>query len=283
MLRPSPSDVASRARQYVRRSRVQVGMARAAATAPVRRLDPADPDTWEFSAFSAAGEDGIVDYLTRRMRDPEYTFLEIGASDGVANNTAWLAIGRKWPGVMVDADGPSVRRARATLAWFNPLVDVLELLVTGENVDRVLAATRTLRPDVFSLDVDGVDYYIAASLFDRGLRPRLCVVEYNSAFGPERRCTVSPALVGAGRERFYYGVSIAGWRSFFSGRGYRFVGVERTGVNAFFADAGSFDEAFLDGLRGHEFRENLAQLRRAGGPWQQQLRALGDLELVEIP
>jgi hypothetical protein len=280
---PSPSDISERAQQYFRRSRVQIGLSRAAATASARQIDPANPDSWEFSAFSAAGEDGIVDYLTRRMRDPEYTFLEIGSSDGVANNTAWLAIARKWQGVMVEADAASVRRARSTLGWFNPLVELMELMVSEDNLDQVLAATPSLRPDVFSLDVDSVDYYLARALLDRGLRPRLCVVEYNSAFGPERRCTVNPALVGGDGHRFYDGVSISGWRSFFASHGYRFVGVERSGVNAFFVDEASFEADFLAGISPHEFRENLSQMQRAGGPWQQQLEQLNGLELVEIP
>jgi hypothetical protein len=233
--------------------------------------------------LSAAGEDGIVDYLTREMRDPTYGFLEIGVSDGVANNTAWLAIGRKWQGVMVEADAAAVRRARATLDWFNPLVEVLELVVTDDNVDRIIAAIDSVRPDVFSLDVDSVDYYIALALFERGLRPGVCVVEYNSAFGPEQSCTVSSTLVGADHARLYYGVSIAGWRNFFAGYGYHFAGVERTGVNAFFADRERFDEDFLDGICAREFRENLSQRRYAGDTWERQLRTLEGLGLVEIP
>jgi hypothetical protein len=279
---PRPGDLAERGLQYLRRSRVQIGLARAAATAPIRVLDPVNPDSWEFSAFSAAGEDGIIDYLTRRMRDPEHVFLEIGASDGIANNTAWLAIARKWRGVMVEADAASVRRARPTLGWFNSLVEILELLASDRNVDAVLAPLGTTSPDVFSLDIDSLDYYVARALFEHGLRPRLCVVEYNSAYGPERRCTIDPAAVARTSERLYYGVSIAAWRSFFAERGYHFVGVERTGVNAFFARRDSFDHDFLDGLRGSEFSENLSQRRGPDDTWELQFRALGNLPLIDV-
>jgi hypothetical protein len=275
-------ELANRALLYLRRSRVQIGLARAAATAPIRVLDPSNPDSWEFSAFSASGEDGIIDYLTRRMLDPEHSFLEVGASDGVANNTAWLAIARKWHGVMIDADASSIRNAKATMSWFNPMVEVAELMVTDRNVDAVLSLAETKRPDVFSLDVDSVDYYVARALFNRGLRPRLCVVEYNSAYGPDWRCTVNPELVGSSNEVLYYGVSIAGWRSFFDSQGYTFVGVERTGVNAFFVDPESFDRDFLDGVRGCPFRENVLQ-RRAAGRWEQQVERVKRLGIVEIP
>jgi hypothetical protein len=275
-------ELANRALLYLRRSRVQIGLARAAATAPIRVLDPSNPDSWEFSAFSASGEDGIIDYLTRRMLDPEFTFLEIGASDGVANNTAWLAIARKWRGVMIDGDESSIRSAKTTLSWFNPMVEVAQLMVTDRNVDAVLSLADTKTPDVFSLDVDSVDYYVARALFDRGLRPRLCVVEYNSAYGPDLRCTVKPELVGSSHEALYYGVSIAGWRSFFDSHGYTFIGVERTGVNAFFVDPASFDRDFLGGVRGCPFRENALQ-RRAAGPWERQLERVQRLGTVEIP
>ena len=279
MMKPQ---LAERALLYARRSRIQLGLSRAAATAPIRQIDPINPDTWEFSAFSAAGEDGIIDFLARQIREPEHFFLEIGASDGVANNTAWLAIARKWPGVMVDADPSAVDRARATLGWFNPLVTVVDLLVEEHNAASVLLPLLSTRPDVFSLDVDSVDYYVARALFERGLRPRICVVEYNSAYGPERRCAINPALVASTPEPLYYGVSIAGWRSFFASHDYHFVGVERTGVNAFFVDPNSFDRDFLDAIRGKEFRENIAQQRSAGGSWEHQFRRLERLELVEI-
>ena len=163
----------------------------------------------------------------------------------MANNTAWLAIARKWPGVMVDADASAVDRARATLGWFNQMVTVIDLLVEEHNAASVLLPLLSTRPDVFSLDVDSVDYFVARALFERGLRPRICVVEYNSAYGPERRCTIKPARVASTPEPLYYGVSIAGWRNFFASHDYHFVGVERTGVNAFFVDPSSFDRDFL--------------------------------------
>jgi hypothetical protein len=279
---PAPPEVATRAINYLRRSRVQLGLARAAATAPIRDLRAASPDSWEFSAFSAGGEDGIIDFLTRHMSDPELSFIEIGASDGLANNTAWLAIARKWQGLMVEADAKAVARARAIYDWFNPLVKVLELWVDERNAARVLEAAGTSRPDVFSLDIDGADYYVARTLFDAGLRPRVCVVEYNSAFGPELSCTIDPSAHKSTHERLYYGVSIRGWRNFFAGHGYRFLGVERTGVNAFFVDPASFPSELLQAVRGREFAENVVQRQQQAADWPGQLERVRLLGLVEI-
>jgi hypothetical protein len=285
-LRPTAylSNVASlmvKVNRYVRRSRVAFGLTKASATAPLRVLDPTDLDSWEFSAFSAGGEDGIIDYLTRRLREPDQCFIEIGAADGLANNTAWLALARGFRGVMVDGDPRLTRRAR-TVTRANPLVKVVTLLVDEQNVARVVEAAPSRTPDVMSLDVDGSDYYIARGLIALGVRPKLFVVEYNSAFGPDRRCTVPP-VSDDDRPPLYYGVSIGGWKRFLGGCGYRFLGVERTGVNAFFADPTQFSAGFLEAVRIHPFRENLTQLERYGGGWEEQFRSIAHMELVDIP
>src|SRR5664280_1807906 len=98
----------TRTLRFIRRframQRINSALSRAAATAPLRVIDPARPDTWEFSAFSQNGEDGIIDYLCRRLKKPNRTFLEIGAADGLENLTAWLALGLKYSGIMIDGD-----------------------------------------------------------------------------------------------------------------------------------------------------------------------------------
>src|SRR5215468_696196 len=84
--------------------RLNFAMARAAATAQLRELDPASPDSWEFSGFSQHGEDGIIDYLTRRLQKPRGYFIEIGCANGLENNSTWLALGRSFSGLMVDGN-----------------------------------------------------------------------------------------------------------------------------------------------------------------------------------
>jgi hypothetical protein len=48
--------------------KMQLAFARAAATAGIRVIDPANPESWEFSGFSQHGEDGIIDYLIGQMK-----------------------------------------------------------------------------------------------------------------------------------------------------------------------------------------------------------------------
>jgi hypothetical protein len=82
--------------------RMSFAVAHAAATAPLRQLNPSKPESWEFSGFSQNGEDGLLDFITTRLLEPNRYFVEIGCSDGLENNTTWLALCRNYSGLMID-------------------------------------------------------------------------------------------------------------------------------------------------------------------------------------
>ena len=69
------------------RQRIAIALAKGARMS-ARRIDLRAPATWEFSAFSQNGEDGILDVLRSKLIDANRSFIEIGASDGIENNTA---------------------------------------------------------------------------------------------------------------------------------------------------------------------------------------------------
>jgi hypothetical protein len=82
--------------------------------------------------------------------------------------------------------------------------------------------------------------------------------------------------------QLYYGVSIAAWRKFFSHYGYRFVTVDRQGVNAFFVDPAFFDAGFLNGINGLSFSENIYQFRKFKGSFEKQFSIIADQEFENI-
>lgn len=267
------------------RQRIAIALAKGARMG-ARRIDPRDPASWEFSAFSQNGEDGVLDVLRSQLRERNRTFLEIGASDGIDNNTAWLAIAEKYGGLMIEGDARKSARARRLLPGYALAIDCVAMFVTRASVADIVARALHADPDVCSLDIDGNDYHIATALLDAGLRPKIWVVEYNAAFGPERRVSVvyddAFDFTAAHPSQLYYGVSIAGWRALFAQRGYRFVSVERNGVNAFFVDPACFAPGFLDGTHGLDYAENRFQLHKFRAPWSEQFRRIADLPLVEI-
>ena len=141
-------------------------------------------------------------------------------------------------------------------------------------------------PDVFSLDIDGIDYHVAEAILSCGLRPKIFVVEYNSAFGPDRSITIPYSddfiFTETHASHLYYGVSISGWRKFFTSAGYHFVTVDSKGVNAFFVDSRWFKDEFLAGVRGVDFCENRYQLIKFKGDHAKQFPLIKDLPLISI-
>lgn len=253
---------------YKDRQRIAIALAKGGASRAARRVDLADPVSWEFSGFSQNGEDGILDVLRSQLQRSNRYVVEIGAAEGTENNSSWLLTTAGFEGLMIEGDPRQSARARRNVVRYSIGSECVSMFVTLASVDAILAKVAHKDPDVFSLDIDGNDYHIANAMFGRGFQPKIVSVEYNSAFGPERsiastyrddfrRTTAHPS-------QLYYGVSVAAWKTFFARHGYRFVTVDSKGVNAFFVDPAIFDAAFLDGVRGLAFEENRYQLRAHG-------------------
>jgi hypothetical protein len=141
-------------------------------------------------------------------------------------------------------------------------------------------------PDVFSLDIDGNDYHIVSALLEGGLRPKILVLEYNSAFGPTRAVTLPYSedfrIANHPEDRLFYGCSVMAWKTLLDRHGYRFVTVDRNGVNAFFADPNAVDAVFLGNVRGADFCENVSQLREYRSGWMKQSIRLCSRVLVDV-
>ena len=268
------------------RQLIGIAVGKGAAMINARRIDLGEPGTWEFSGFSQNGEDGLLDVLRHQLLSSNRYFVEIGASDGIENNSAWLVVAEKYNGLMIDGDPKQVQRARRTVANYSIGTQCHDMFVRKENVGKLRSMAFHHDPDVFSLDIDGNDYYIAEAIFEAGFRPRIFVVEYNSVYGPTRSLTIeyNPDFVmsRAHPTQLYYGVSISAWRKFFDRRGYRFVTVDRNGVNGIFVDPAFFDASFLSGVRGLAFAENAYQYKKFRKSSEEQFALIADQKFVAI-
>lgn len=268
------------------RQRITIALTKGCATMNARRIDLTNPATWEFSGCSQNGEDGILEVLRRQLLRGNRYFVEIGTSDGIQNNCAWLALTEQYSGVMVEGNADLVERAKRMILSYGIGVECEHMFVTRESAGALKSIALYSDPDVFSLDVDGNDYHIAHAILETGFRPKIFVVEYNSVYGAERNLTIpydaSFVFAKAHPTWLYYGVSISGWRSFFARHGYRFVTVESHGVNAFFVDPAHFSDVFLDQLRGLAFAENLFQYTKFRIPSEQQFALIADQAFITI-
>jgi hypothetical protein len=286
--------------RVVLRAKISVALSRAAATASLRTIQPKRPASWEFSGFSQHGEDGIVDYLCSNLVTSNRFFIEIGAGDGIQNCTAWLAFAKSYGGVWVEGDAKLCDQARMSLEGAIWNVHVINQFVTPDCVPALIKMCPHIRPDVCSLDIDGIDYHVAAKILELGYRPKIWLVEYNSVFGPEYKVSVPYTRQfnrwSAHPSGLYYGCSIAGWQALFSRFSYLFVTVEQSGCNAFFIDPTMFPAGFTDGLNGEKFRNNEGDsngatraYKDADGDevlperdWRAQYNLISQLPLVQI-
>ncbi len=97
--------------------------------------------------------------------------------------------------------------------------------------------------DLLSLDIDGIDYWIWKAI--EGVEPRVVVVEYQDILGPDRAWTVPYKAdfrvsdYAENREHNNYcSASLRAFTKLGAEKGYRLVGRNRGGWNAFFVKRG---------------------------------------------
>lgn len=120
---------------------------------------------YERKEYSQHGEDGALLEIVRRLPDIPRWFVEVGCGDGSENNTRCL-LDRGWQGMWIDADARNTVKARE----INPLTETL-LVGVETKICPAVAGT-----GVFSLDIDGNDYWVWKSLGPQ-LNPWVCIIE----------------------------------------------------------------------------------------------------------
>jgi hypothetical protein len=203
----------------------------------------------EFRAFSQNGEDGILLYIFSVLGMGERTCVEICAGDGVENNTANLVVNHGWRGLMVDGNEILTERARRFYAshpdTFCLPPTVVNAWITRENVNRIIEENGFRGTvDLLSLDIDGIDYWLWEAI--EVIRPRVVVAEVQCVWGDEG--AVSVPYAPDFRCRFidgfgvYCGASLPAFVKLARKKGYRLVGVNHLGFNAFFVRDGEGEE-----------------------------------------
>lgn len=269
--------------RFILPQRAGLAFSRGALNATLRNIDSTNPISWEFQAFSQNGEDGIIDYLCSKITHPNRYFLEIGSSNGLENNTAFLAYSRLFSGIMVDANtGGGIHLSNL----FSLGVEVVEKFIDKNNIHELLEMCLYKDMDVFCIDIDGNDYYMMKLFLDSGFSPSIIVAEYNSTYGPDKSITIkyrddfSYSL--AHPTMLYYGVSIEAWKRLLSKYGYKFITCDSRGVNAFFVKMDRFKQSFLDNIKGLEYQENFYELRKFKMPYHERFKLIEDMEFVQI-
>jgi hypothetical protein len=199
------------------------------------RFASEDPDIHvaEFTAFSQFGEDGILQWLLKRV-DVAPTFVELGSADYSESNTRFLAQVFGWRGLIVDGSAANVQAAREQW-WFERRdVQAIAAFVSVESASDLMSAAPSPL-GLLTIDLDGMDYWIWRSL---DVSPTIVMIEYNARFGPTQSVTVpyDPTFERskAHHSHVYFGASIEALRRLGASKGYSLVACSESGVNAFF-------------------------------------------------
>ena len=245
----------------------------------------------EFRVFSQFGDDGIVEYLVGRIGVPRGAerFVEIGVEDYREANTRFLLVNRNWSGLIVDDGDAHVRAVSASPLMWRHDIRPVSAFVDRDNVNDLLREHGFDRDlGLLSIDVDGNDYWIWEAVT---AKPLVAVVEYNSVFGAERAVTV-PYDAAFDRTRahhsnLYFGASLAALARLGERKGYRLVGSNSAGNNAYFVRAELAEglpaptvvEAYVES-RYRESRDEQGALTFLAGA--ERARAIADLEVWDL-
>ena len=242
-----------------------------------------------FRGFSQWDEDGIIQWLVARVPIEREIFVEFGVEDYREANTRFLLEHDNWRGLLIDSGTAHVDSLRSTELMWRHWVDARTAFVTRENINELL---ESVGGDIglLSIDIDGTDYWVWEAI--TVVQPRLVVVEYNSIFGPHRAVTIPYDAAfdraSAHVSRLYFGASIKALADLGSRKGFRLVGSNSAGNNAFFVRddvAGSVPavtaaEAWVES----RFQESRGEDGRLSfvGPHHDRLALIADLPLIDL-
>ncbi len=206
--------------------------------------DPRKLNRWERKVFSQSGEDGIIAEIFRRIGTTTRTFVEFAAGDGLENNTVYL-LHSGWKGAWIEAHDAYVNQI---LSNHSRKIEEGALrfrreFVTAENIESLLEEADVPEEiDLLSIDIDRNDYWVWSKI--ARCRPRVVVVEYNAVLPPGFEWVVEyvPNATWDGTSNF--GASLTALELLGTSKGYRLVGCNLAGANAFFVREDLVGELF---------------------------------------
>lgn len=255
------------------------------------KRQPTDLHDAEFRVFSQWGEDGIISYLIDNLEIANDTFIEFGVEDFSEANCRFLLEDRNWSGYVLDGSRENIARLMGWGEFWKYSLRARAAFITRDNIAGLLAESGFDQDlGILSIDLDGVDYWIASEL--TAWRPRILVMEYNAVFGKDRAITI-PYTDGFERTKahhsnLYWGASLKALVVLAARWGYGLVGTNSAGCNAFFVRRDllndrirerPLDEAFTDS-KYRESRDTSGRLDFLSGA--ERLKAIAGLPVINV-
>ena len=194
-------------------------------------------DELSFKVFSQNNEDAILEYLILSLKINDIKFVEIGTEDYSESNTRFIYQKYNCDGLIIDNTKNLLSKVSKQLHIWKGNLAIEENVVDKKNIKSLLSKhSFDNEIDIFSIDIDGVDYWIIKELPDQ--ISKIFVAEYNPYFGSNLEITV-PYLEEFNRSKYHesnlcWGMSLKALINLMLSKGFRFIGSNSLRNNAFF-------------------------------------------------
>ena len=211
-----------------------------------RYQHPESLNRFEYQVYSKCGEDGIIAEIFKRIGSTNQVFVEFGVEDGLENNTAHLLL-KNWTGYWIEADRKCVKSIKQTYSALisKKKLSVKHAFVDAENIETILKELGIPQEfDLLSIDIDGNDYWVWKAI--KSYHPRVVVIEYNGLLRPDTKWVMKYNPEHRWNGTSYFGASLKSLEILASEKGYKLVGCNFTGANAFFVGEDLVEGKFLE-------------------------------------
>ena len=190
----------------------------------------------EVKIFSQNGEDGIIDYLLQRLKLDKKNFVEIGVGNYRESNTRFLYNKYHPKGLVVDNVDDLEKKIKPFVNLWKGDLRICNKAINSENILASLDNSCDYEIDLFSIDIDSIDYWIIEKL--KKNISKIFIAEYNPVFGSKLEVTV-PNISGFERNKYHYsnlcyGMSLKALINLMKQKGFYFIGTNLQKNNAFF-------------------------------------------------
>ncbi len=195
-----------------------------------------------FRAYSQFEEDGIILYILSMIGFKTRRVVEMCCGSGEECMTTNLILNHGFDGFLFDGSADNIRRAerffrsKHDCLLYSPVLKAA--WITAENVNDLLSESGCAgEVDLFSLDIDGNDYWVWDAI--KAIRPRLFVVETHNIIPSDKSLTIEYRpdfnyLDQVGAAQLFRSASLLAMVKLCKRRGYRMIGAHRHGFNVFF-------------------------------------------------
>lgn len=211
-----------------------------------RMTDPRALENFGYKVYSQNDEDGIIAEIFKRIGTTTKEFIEFGVQNGLESN-CHLLLHKGWRGLWIEGSKDYCREIKLR---FRPVLEsgslrLVNAFINRDNINGIIGKKAFSKsPDLLSIDIDGNDWHIWDVI--SCCTPRVVCIEYNGKFPPDIEWVqpYNPEHIWQCND--WHGASLRSMALLGEKKGYRLVGTNLNGANAFFVKKELINDSFSE-------------------------------------